>query len=59
MMLDDVFGSDRDEFPLEQVLGAQRHPCLEEDWDDAVTLLPGDNFGQFSLKDRPQEPLPG
>jgi hypothetical protein len=52
MMLDDVIGSDRDEFPLEQLQGPLRHPCLEEDWDDAVALLPGDNLGQFAFEDR-------
>lgn len=59
MTLDDVFGSDRDEFPLEQVLGAQRHPCLEEDWDDAVVPPTGGDFGQLIFKDRLQEPISG
>jgi hypothetical protein len=59
MMLDDVIGSDRDEFPLEQVQGPLRHPCLEEDWDDAVALPLGDDFGKFSSGDRLQEPISG
>ena len=59
MMLDDVIGSDRDEFPLEQVQGPLRHPCLEEDWDDAVALPPSENFGQFTFEDRLQEPISG
>ena len=59
MMLDDVFGSDLDEFPLEQVNGPRRHPRLEEDWDDAVALPPGVNFSQFTFEYRLQEPLSG
>ncbi len=59
MMLDDVIGSDLDEFPLEQVNGPLRHPRLEEDWDDAVALPPGGNLSQFTFEDRLQEPLSG
>jgi hypothetical protein len=36
MMLDDVIGSDRDEFPLEQIQGLLGRFSLDEDWDDPV-----------------------
>ena len=59
MMLDDVIGSDLDEFPLEQVKDPLRHPRLEEDWDDAVALPLGGNLSQITFEDRLQEPLCG
>lgn len=59
MTLDDVLGSDRDEFPLEQLQGPLRHPCLEEDWDDAVALLPGDKFKKLPFEEPCWERISG
>lgn len=43
MTLDDVIGSDLDEFPLEQTRRGWQAPKLMEDWDDDIWMpvLPG------------------
>jgi hypothetical protein len=58
MMLDDVIGSDRDEFPLEQIQGLFARFSLEEDWDDPVEA-PALNSSKISFEDPLQEPLSG
>ena len=39
MMLDDVIGSDCDEFPLEQVRGLLNRLALDQDWDEPGASL--------------------
>jgi hypothetical protein len=58
MMLDDVIGSDRDEFPLEQLQGLLARLDLEEDWDDPVDAR-SRNSSEFTFEGPLQEPLSG
>jgi hypothetical protein len=58
MMLDDVIGSDRDEFPLEQVQGRLSRPSLNEDWDDPVDPRTP-NSVEIAFEDPLREPLSG
>lgn len=57
-MLDDVIGSDRDEFPLEQLQGLLARLDLEEDWDDPVVARTR-NSSEICFEDPLQEPLSG
>jgi hypothetical protein len=52
MMLDDVIGSDRDEFPLEQVQSLLGRLALDEDWD-----APGEPLSSNSQRIAPEEPM--
>ena len=56
MMLDDVIGSDRDEFPLEQIQDLLARFSLEEDWDDPVAPYTR-NSSQIFFEDPLPEPL--
>ena len=58
MMLDDVIGSDRDEFPLEQIQGLLARFSLEEDWDDPVAPHARDS-SEIAFEDSLQKPLSG
>jgi len=58
MMLDDVIGSDCDEFPLEQVRHLLDRLALDEDWDEPGALRQPES-SEFDAQGPRQERLSG
>lgn len=57
MTLDDVLGSDRDEFPLEQLRFKPRAIALEQDWDEPAQPRIVGQFETFAVQSPRQERL--